>query len=77
MIYSAVPTTAAPTTAMKTTAATEAPSESGGGGCFPSSATVKLVNQKSVSMSDLQIGDQVQTGRESVVMFILQKDFHV
>ena len=32
------------------------------GSCFPSSATVNLENGKSRAMSDLQIGDKVQTG---------------
>ena len=31
--------------------------------CFPSNAQVKLENGKSVTMSDLQIGNQVQTGK--------------
>ena len=30
--------------------------------CFPSSAKVRLENGKSVTMSELQIKDQVQTG---------------
>ena len=30
--------------------------------CFPSTASVNLQNGKSVTMSDLQIGDKVQTG---------------
>ena len=30
--------------------------------CFPSVATVKVENGKSVTMSELQIGDAVQTG---------------
>ena len=46
-----------PTTSTTTT--TAAPS---GGGCFPSASKVKLKNGKSVMMSELQIGDQVQTG---------------
>ena len=33
-----------------------------GGGCFPSSAKVKLESGKIVPMSELQIGDQVQIG---------------
>ena len=32
------------------------------GNCFPSSARVMLENGKSVTMSELQIGDKVQTG---------------
>ena len=43
-----------------------------GGGCFPSLAEVKLKNGKSVTMSELQIGDQVQTGMKSVTMSELQ-----
>ena len=38
----------------------------GGGGCFPSSARLQLENGKSVTMSELQVGDQVQTGTENV-----------
>ena len=30
--------------------------------CFPSVATVKVENGKSVTMSELEIGDRVQTG---------------
>ena len=30
--------------------------------CFPSAASVRLGNGKSKTMSELQIGDQVQTG---------------
>ena len=32
------------------------------GGCFPSTARVKLDNGESVRMSELQVGDKVQTG---------------
>ena len=32
------------------------------GGCFPSTAKVNLKNGKVVPMSDLKIGDEVQTG---------------
>ena len=32
--------------------------------CFPSKSTVKLENGKTKQMSDLQIGDRVQTGME-------------
>ena len=32
--------------------------------CFPSSSKVNLKNGKSVPMSDLQLGDQVQTGKK-------------
>ena len=38
-------------------------SESSGGSCFLSLAKVKVKNGKSVTMSELQIGDQVQTGK--------------
>ena len=38
------------------------PPSSSGGGCFPSSATVSIENGKSISMSNLQVGDRVQTG---------------
>ena len=33
-------------------------------GCFPSLAKVKLENGKSLAMSELQIGDKVQTGKQ-------------
>ena len=33
------------------------------GSCFPAGATVRMETGKSVAMSELQIGDQVQTGR--------------
>lgn len=33
-----------------------------GCGCFPSTASVSLENGKSIKMSELKIGDQVQTG---------------
>ena len=33
------------------------------GGCFPSTARVTLKNGKSITMSELQTGDKVQTGR--------------
>ena len=33
------------------------------GGCFPSVATLKFENGRSITMSELQIGDKVQTGR--------------
>ena len=36
--------------------------------CFPSDAQVKLENGKSVTMSDLQIGNQVQTGMSFLLM---------
>ena len=41
---------------------TKAPGASSSSSCFPSSASVNLQNGKSVTMSDLQIGDKVQTG---------------
>ena len=37
--------------------------------CFPSEARVSLENGKSVSMSELQIGDKVQTGRNNFAYF--------
>ena len=37
--------------------------EGGRGGCFPSTARVILENGRKVRMSELQIGDKVQTGR--------------
>ena len=36
-------------------------------GCFPSSAKVYLENGKSATMSELQIGDQVQTGNKNIL----------
>ena len=30
--------------------------------CFPATSKVKLMNGKSVPMSELQVGDEVQTG---------------
>ena len=41
-----------------------------GRSCFPSTATVKVENGKSLAMSELQIGDKVQTGI-SIKKFIL------
>ena len=35
-----------------------------GGGCFPSVAKVGLKNGEIIRMSDLQVGDQVQTGKD-------------
>ena len=40
--------------------------------CFPSTATVNLENGKAVTMSELQVGDKVQTGMKSVTMLQLQ-----
>ena len=43
--------------------------------CFPSTAKVKLENDKSIMMSELQIGDRVQTGTSenfSKDIFILE-----
>ena len=34
-----------------------------GGGCFPSTATVSLENRKQITMSNLQVGDRVRTGK--------------
>ena len=38
-------------------------------GCFPSLTKVKLENGKSVAMSELQIGDKVQTGKQIYIFF--------
>ena len=35
--------------------------------CFPSTATVNLENGKTVTMSELQVGNKVQTGMESAM----------
>ena len=43
--------------------------DSGGGGCFPSTAKVILKNGNSVLMSQLQIEDQVQTGIRLLIPF--------
>ena len=51
-----------PTTSTTTTTTTTTTAAPSGGGCFPSASKVKLKNGKSVMMSGLQIGDQVQTG---------------
>ena len=40
------------------------------GGCFPSTSRVNLVNGKSVTMSELKIGDKVQTGRDSYLEYL-------
>ena len=48
-----------------------------GDGCFPSAARVKLDNGKSVRMSELQVGDLIQTGLHQLPLFIftgLSKD---
>ena len=45
-----------------------------GGECFPATAKVTLDSGKSVKMSELQIGDQVQTGMKSVTLDILYSD---
>ena len=57
--------TTSTTTTTTTTTTTPAPSGdgSGGGGCFPSTAKVKLESSKLVTMSELQIDDQTETGR--------------
>ena len=51
-----------------TTTTTAAPS-GGGGGCFPSTARVSLENGESVTMSELQAGDRVQTGTDVLFMY--------
>ena len=38
------------------------------GGCFSSFAKVTLENGTSATMSDLQVGNKVQTGMDSVTM---------
>ena len=45
-----------------TTTTTTTPSPSSSSGCFPSESRVKLENGKSATMSELQIGDKIQTG---------------
>ena len=40
--------------------------------CFPSALQVTLDSGKSVTMTELQIGDKVQTGMKSVTMSELQ-----
>ena len=39
----------------------------GGEGCFPAVATVKLESGKSLAMSELQIEDRVQTGTNDIL----------
>ena len=53
----------APTMA-PTMAQTTATSGGGGGGCFPSQAKVYLRNGKSITMSELKLGDEVQAGTD-------------
>ena len=38
--------------------------------CFPSNANVKLENGKSITMSELQIGDQIQTGISFFYLYV-------
>ena len=52
------------TTTTTTTRAPPPPSR--GRGCFRSMAKIKLENGHLVTMSELQIGDRVQTGREII-----------
>ena len=40
-------------------------------GCFPSTARVNLENGKSVMMSELQVGDIVQTGNIDFFLMLL------
>ena len=42
----------------------------GGRGCFPVSARLSLESGKSVAMSELQIGDKVQTGMQTMIIFL-------
>ena len=44
-----------------TTTTTNAPS----GGCFPSTSRIQLKNGKLLPMSELQIGDKIQTGKKN------------
>ena len=57
---------------------TTTPPPSGGGGCFPSTTRVTLENGKSVTVSELQIGDKVQTGKDIIyiqlIMILLTSD---
>ena len=55
------------TTPPPTTTAPPPPSPSGGGGCFPSTARTKLRTGRLVTMSELQIGDEVQTGMKLLI----------
>ena len=48
-----------------TTTTTTPPPPAPSGGCFPATSKVNLIHGKSVTMSELHIGDQVQTGKES------------
>ena len=60
------PSTTTPSTTTTTTTTTTTPPTTHPPppttSCFPSIAKVKLQNGKSITMSELQIGDQVQTG---------------
>ena len=38
-------------------------------GCFPAASKVSLENGKSVTMSELQVGDKVKTGKALTVFF--------
>ena len=40
--------------------------------CFPGTGTINLQSGKSVKISELQIGDRVQTGKKSLKMSELQ-----
>ena len=51
------------------------PPPSGGGGCFPASGNVLLENGKIVSISEVQIGDMVQTGRHFLSIIISSISF--
>ena len=39
-----------------------------GGTCLPSTARVSLENGKSVAMSELRVGDRVQTGEKKFIV---------
>ena len=47
--------------------------DGGDDGCFPSSARIYLENGNIIAMSELQIGDQVKTGKKSFVILKLKK----
>ena len=56
-------TTRSTTTTTTTTTTTQPPPPPPSKKCFPSTARVNLETGKSVSMSELQIGDKIQIGR--------------
>ena len=48
-------------------------------GCFPAEARISLENGKAVKMSELKVGDRVQTGKKSVTIseFLTEKKAQV